>query len=159
MRPMRLLTLLCFAVLLSACGGGINTGGLPDRVWPPQTSLQELRLLPDGSWQLTVRLTNFSTVSVRYGTMDLQLQVEGQMAGTIAISTDLGMGPVTAEPFAYTLQPDPMAGQTLRAAIAEGRSVRYQITGEVTALEPSGRWPQEFQGVLSPVPGVNDVLR
>ncbi|PKM09111.1 MAG: hypothetical protein CVV17_00980, partial [Gammaproteobacteria bacterium HGW-Gammaproteobacteria-7] len=116
-------------------------------------------LLPGGDWQLTVRLTNFSTVSVRYGTMDVQLEVEGQAAGAIAISTDLGMGPVTAEPFAYTLRPDPAANQHVRTAIAEGRSVRYRITGEATAIEPRGRWPQEFQGVLSPVPGLTDVLR
>ncbi|HBK57455.1 MAG TPA: hypothetical protein DDZ76_14385 [Xanthomonadales bacterium] len=156
---LRALFLTALTILLAGCGGGIGSQGLPERVWPPQTRLQELAVQADGSWRVVVRLTNFSTVKVRYGRIDVRLDIEGTPAGPIVFETDIGMAAGAAEPFDMTLRPHADAARTIERALAEGRSVRYSVTGEAAALEPRGRWPQQFEGVLTPVPGLSGVLR
>lgn len=157
-RPALLLA-LALTLPLAGCGGGAGFGGLPDRVWPPQTSVQELRRLPDGDWQLTVRLQNFSTVPVRFDSLEFRLVLDGHEAGGFHLQPNLRLGPLLAEPFEVRLSPTREAGEALRMALESGREARYTLTGEVLAGEPRGRWPQRFEGVLSPVPGLADVLR
>ncbi len=153
------LALITLSLLLVAGGGGFGASGLPDRVWPPRTSLQELQRLPDGDWLVTIRLKSFSTVSVRYLTLQGELTVDGQPAGTFELHPELRLGPQMAEPLPVRLTPTPRAAEALRLALEAGRPIRYAVTGEAIADEPRGRWPQEFDGVLTPVPGLENVLR
>ena len=51
MRNVKILALLLLVALLAACAGGP-----PKRIFPPQASLQELRVQPDGQWAASIRI-------------------------------------------------------------------------------------------------------
>lgn len=151
------LTGTLLAVVLTGCFGGGS--GVPERVWPPQATVQELRRLPDGDWQMTVRLRNFSTVAMHFDKLELQVSLAGQPAGAVSLQPDLRIGPGLAEPLPARFIVSDAAIGAVEQALGAGQGLRYALTGEVTSTEPRGRWPQEFNGVLTPVAGVDGVLR
>lgn len=147
--------LLC-CLLLSACGGG----GPRKRVFPPNASVQELTVAPDGSWSLAVRLQNFSNVSQRFTTLDAKLNVGGHAAGDVHLTPDITVGPESVEIFAATLTPSPAAADAVRAALESRRSVRYEFAGDIASSEPDKRRDDfTFESQLTPVPGLTGVLR
>lgn len=151
-----LLTL--FIATLTACGGG---GGVRQRLFPPTLSVQELAVQADGRWKLKLRMQNFSNVSMRITTVDAQLRVGGDEAGTIALQPGMSVPPESAEVVEFSLQPTAAAAATVKAAIEAGRSVRYAVQGTIHSNEPRSR-RDEFtfdNGQLSAVPGLTGVLR
>lgn len=150
------LTGALLAVVLTGCFGG---GGIPERVWPPQVTVQELRRLPDGDWQMTVRLQNFSTVAMHFDRLELQVSLAGQSAGTVSLQPNLRIGPGLAEPFPTPFVVSQAATGAIEQALGASQGLRYAVTGEVTSIDPRGNWPQQFTGVLTPVAGIDGVLR
>ena len=73
MPPRLLLLLLSCAVLLVACSHGNIK-----RVSEPAVSLQQVSVASDGHWTVELRLQNYSTVSMMYDAVDLQVTVGGQ---------------------------------------------------------------------------------
>ncbi|MBB5207305.1 hypothetical protein [Chiayiivirga flava] len=147
--------LLC-GLLLSACGGG----GPRKRVFPPAASVQELTVLPDGTWSLAVRLQNFSNVSQRFASIDAALRIGGHEAGAIRGTPDLTVGPESVEIVVVTLAPSPDATAAVRAALDARRSVRYALAGDIASSEPDRRRDDFIhESQLTPVPGLSGVLR
>src|SRR5690606_28507784 len=73
------LVLLGAAMLaLAACAPG-----KPKRVFPPTASIQQLQVRADGSWDLLVRLQNFSNVGMRIERLELQLELNGALAARV----------------------------------------------------------------------------
>jgi hemerythrin-like metal-binding protein len=77
MPPRLLLLLLSCAVLLVACSHGNIK-----RVSEPAVSLQQVSGAGDGHWTVELRLQNYSTVSMMYDAVDLQVTAGGQLPGT-----------------------------------------------------------------------------
>lgn len=161
MRLLRfLLAALALALLPAACGGGGGHAGfLPERVWPPQATLAELRIGEDGTWQITLRLQNFSTVAMRFDRVEVSLSVEEQPAGSLARTESIDLGPSLAEPLQFRVRPDAGAAAALQAALRSGRGLHYELKGQAQSSEPHGRWPLDYKGVLTPVAGLKGVLR
>ncbi len=154
-RTLRLLALGLLALLLAGCGGGPVV-----RVFPPEARVNEITVLPSGEWQVSLRLQNFSTVPMRMDAIDATLSVNGIAAGTIAVRPGFEVGPFTSDVHAFTLRPTPAASDALVAALASRRALPYAIAGTITSTEPRDRtWPFDFDSALSPVPGLDGVLR
>jgi hypothetical protein len=142
-------------IALTAC-----TSAPPKRIYPPKASVQELLAGAGGTWTLKIRLENFSTVPMTFSAVDAQLTVAGQDAGRIAVPTTLTVGPESADVFTATITPAVAGKIAVANALASKRTVRYQLTGKITSHEPKNRdFDFTFESALSPVPGLDGMLR
>lgn len=156
-------TLRWFAVLalvaLAGCG--------PTRksVFPPATRVQELHIAADGSWQITLRLTNNSYTGMRFQSVQLDMDVDGRPAGTLQASPNLDIPQFAADVVQLTLHPDPAAAKALAAIANKGSSVSigYRLKGSIGALPDDEKQPRSFpishHDWLSPVPGIDNTFR
>lgn len=154
MRNVKILALLLLAALLAACAGGP-----PKRIFPPQASLQELRVQPDGRWAASIRIQNFSTVPMRFSGFDATLDINGGEAARIVLDPGLSIGPGSNELVTHVFQPSAAARAAVDAAIGNRGSVRYALSGRIATSEPRTENPFDYQSGLNPVPGLAGVLR
>ena len=146
------------ALLLLALVAGCASGP-PKRVFPPQASLQEVRVQPDGQWVAQVRIQNFSTVPMRFSRLEATLTVNGQEATRISIDPGLSVGPGSNELVQHAFTPAAGPRAAVDQALANRRAVRYQLTGRIASSEPATDHPFEYQSALDPVPGLTGILR
>lgn len=154
MRNVKLLALVLIAALLAACAGGP-----PKRIFPPQASLQELRVQPDGRWSASIRIQNFSTVPMRFSNLDATLRVNGDEAARFTLDPGLSVGPGSNELVTHVFTPSDAARAAVDAALASRGSVRYALSGRIATSEPKTDHPFDYQSGLNPVPGLAGVLR
>jgi len=154
-RIARILSVLVAVTLLAACAAG----GPPTRIWPPQASVQELAVRDDGSWQIGVRLQNYSNVAMTFDQATLDLAIAGQPAGQLALTPRLRIGPGSTEVVTLRLPPDFDAAGRVADALQTRSGLRYRLQGQIVTSDPSGRHATEFESVLTPVPGLPGVLR
>lgn len=156
--PRRLLLLfLSCAALLAAC----HRGDIK-RVSEPAASLQQLSVAANGDWKVELRLQNYSTMSMVYDAVDLQVTVEGQPAGTLGSKPGFSIGPGFADVVTLDLKPAPAARMAVANALAGGGMLTYTLSGSI-AVTPEGQKPRSFdiesRNTLSPAPGLTGVLR
>jgi hypothetical protein len=156
--PRRLLILLLSClVMLAAC----NRGNIK-RVSAPAASLQQVSVASDGRWKVELRLQNYSTMSMVYDTIDLQVTVEGQPAGTLASKPAFSIGPSFADVVTLDLAPTPAARMAVANALAGNGMLVYTLKGKI-AVTPLDEKPRSFDvdmhSTLSPAPGLTGVLR
>ena len=149
----------CAAVLLvAACAG---PGG-KRRVSEPAASVQQLSVLADGRWEVSVRLNNFSNVPMQFASLDLRIALDGTEAATVQAQPGIAIGPESADVVKVTASPTPQARARIATALADGRSVSYRLDGEVRA-GPEQSGPRSYaikrDSALAPVPGLPGVLR
>lgn len=152
---LRLLVFTCIALLLAAC-----SSGPVKRVFPPNASVQELRLQADGRWELQLRIQNFSTVAMRFERLELDIELGGQAAGRIETTVADTVPPSSTESIVLQLTPSAEAAAALRSALETRRGVGYRISGSLASSEPKNRVDSfEFSSALTPMPGLDGVLR
>jgi hypothetical protein len=140
--------------LLSACASG------PKKVVnPPKASIQELAVQPDGRWQLTLRLQNFSNVSTTFASLDAKLYVAGEDAGQVQATPGIAIGPESADVVGVSLSPSVGAKVAVASALASRRKVTYTFTGTIRTTEPKGSWTFTHDSSLDPAPGLPGVMR
>lgn len=154
MRFLRPALLLVLVALLAACAGGP-----PKRVFPPQVSVQELRLQDDGRWTAQLRIRNYSTVAMRFSRLQATLTVGGHEATRIDLDPGLSVGPGSIELVAHTFAPGSEAKAAVDAALAAGRGLRYRIAGDIRSSDPGTTDDFTYESALDPVPGLAGVLR
>ena len=152
-KPIAALAFLMLA-LVAACASGP-----PKRVYPPQASLQELRVQADGQWVAQVRIQNFSTVPMRFSRLEATLSVNGQQASRISLDPGLSVGPGSNELVQHVFTPAAGPKAAVDQALASRRAVRYQLSGRIASSEPATDHPFEYQSALDPVPGLTGILR
>lgn len=155
MRPRsRTVFAIAFLALLSACASG------PKKVInPPKASIQELAVQADGSWKLSLRLQNFSSVSTAFSALDAKLYVAGEDAGQVQAAPAITIGPESADVVTATLSPSVGAKVAVATALANRGRVTYTLTGTIRATEPKGSWPFTYDSTLDPAPGLPGVMR
>lgn len=149
--PFVLLALL----LLSACGPGT-------KLQPPAASIQQLQVLPNGAWQLTLRIENYSyDTGMHVYAVDADLDLDGKRAGHVSVSPDLDIPAMTADVATATLTPEAQARSAL--ADAKGNAIAYELKGSLSAGKGESGSARSFdldgKGYISPVPGIANTWR
>lgn len=151
---LRFALVLVSLTLLAACGGGKPVR----RINPPALSIQQLAVQADGRWLLELRLQNFSTVAMRFDTIEAGLEIEGVNAGALYVRPQLEIPGQSADVIEATLAPSRDAATKLAEAARSG-SVGYQLRGGIESGEPAKKFPLSQSSRLSPVPGRPDTYR
>ena len=154
MRKLHAALALMLLALLAGCASGP-----PKRVFPPQATVQEVRVQPDGKWAVQIRLQNFSTVPMRFSRLEATLAVNGEQATRISIDPGLSVGPGSNELVQHVFTPAAGPKAAVDQALANRRAVRYQLTGRIASSEPATDHPFDYQSALDPVPGLTGILR
>lgn len=143
--------------MLSACASGPVK-----RVSEPTAGIQELEVKADGDWSVQVRLQNFSSVPMRFDEVSLEVKVGDQTAGTLRATPGLTVGPESADIATVAFSPSSAARIVVADALAERRTLKYELKGQVVAAPKDGR-PRDYDikrnSALSPVPGRPGVMR
>jgi hypothetical protein len=157
MKPMQWLLSIAMVALLGACASGPVR-----RVSEPAARIQQLTVQANGSWSVELRLENFSSVPMRFDTIDLAVAVAEQAAGQLRAQPGVTVGPESADVITVALQPSAGAKLAVADALSGGKSLAYALTGTVAAT-PDERSQRSFEikriSALSPAPGLPGVLR
>ena len=153
-RIMKTVLVISFLALLAACSTGPKK-----RINPPRASIQQLAVQADGSWQLSVRLQNFSSVSTAFSSVDAKLVIGGQDAGRVTLRPGISVGPESADVVVAMLRPTLGAKLVVASAIASSQSTAYSLSGTITTSDPKGNYPFNYDSTLNPAPGLNGVMR
>jgi len=152
---LRFFVLCALVLLLTACGPGT-------KLQPPAAGIQELQALPNGQWQLTLRIQNYSyDTAMHVYALDAALTLGGTNAGHIAVSPALDIPAMSADTAIATITPSAAA----RAALAnvKANAIAYELKGSLNAGKGESGKAQSFdldgKGYLSPVPGVANTWR
>ena len=142
---------------LAACSGGPVR-----RVSEPAASIQQRTVNADGSWKVALRLQNYSSIPMRFDSVDLAVSVGEQDAGRLRVAPAISIGPESADVVDATLAPSAMAKIVVADALAARRTLNYALKGSVTAT-PEERKARTFDvdshNSLNPAPGLDGVLR
>src|SRR5690606_30524725 len=125
-------------------------------------SIQQLTVRADGSWSVDLRIENFSSVPMRFGSIELPLTLADQAAGTLQGQAGISIGPGSAAVVTLAHAPHVHAEVALAAALAAGRGVSYSFEGTLQAAPEEGKsrsYRIKRNSALSPVPGLPGVLR
>ncbi|MQP76303.1 hypothetical protein CQ393_10405 [Stenotrophomonas sp. MYb238] len=155
-RPQYVLTAV-LTLALAACGGGVVK-----RVSEPAAGIQQLTVGNDGSWDVELRLRNYSSMPMRFDDIALEMKVGDQAAGTLRAAPGLSIGPESADVVKIRLQPSSPARIVMADALAGGRSLFYELEGTVKAT-PEEKKQRSFEvdgrNSLNQAPGLPGVLR
>ena len=157
MKPWKLLTILLVTCALAACATGQR------RVSEPAASLQQLTVAADGSWSVDLRVQNYSSIPMRFDSVQLDLQIADEPAGTLSSTAPLTIGSESADVLTLTLTPSAQARLHAADALAGGRTLAYRIEGTLRAAPEDRGSARDYRirraSVLSPVPGLPGVMR
>jgi len=155
-RPQYVLTAV-LSLALASCGGGVVK-----RVSEPAAGIQQLTVASDGSWDVELRLRNYSSMPMRFDDVSLAMKVGDETAGTLAAAPGLSIGPESADVVKVRLQPSSPARIIMADALAGGRSLFYELEGTVKAT-PEEKKQRSFEvksrNSLNQAPGLPGVLR
>jgi hypothetical protein len=136
---------LALAVLLAGCGSGPAR-----RISPSVVTIQELVARDDGQWRITLRVQNFSTVSMHYESIHATLRIAGADVATIDLNPNLDVPPTSAD----------VVDATVRAsAKLPAGDLEYHITGTIVSSEPEADFKLDRTSRLSPAPGLPGTWR
>lgn len=145
---------MSFRHIVAACAiacfvTGCSSGPVR-RITPSQVSVQELVANPDGQWRVTLRIQNFSTISMQYAALHATLSVAGLEFGAIDLTPDLDIPQNSAEVIDVKLR----AAGKLPAG-----DIEYKISGTIDTSEPKENFKFERSSRLSPAPGLANTWR
>lgn len=150
-----LILMALLAGLLVACSSAPKK-----RIFPPSVSVQELRVLADGRWEADLRVQNFSTVAMRFERLQADFTLAGHAVASIDHVVADSVPPNSAEIVRIVLQPGAEAAEAVRSALQTRRGLGYRLKGSLASSEPGTREDRfEFDSALTPMPGLDGVLR
>ena len=150
----RLILVACVLSLLSGCGGGPR-----HPINPPNASIQQLDVLPDGRWKIQLRLENFSDKTVHYTTVKASLRVGGEAAAEISLNADMDVPGENADTVDTTFTPSPDAAKALATDVKLPGGAAYELKGTITIPAADKDFKFEHKSRLSPVPGISNQYR
>jgi hypothetical protein len=152
----RLLRLLIPLIALSALAGC----GVPVHpINPPNASIQQLDVMPDGRWKLQIRLENFSDKTVHYAAFKASLRVGGEAAADLMLDPELDIPGENADIVETTLTPAAGARKAFLADVKLPGGAAYELKGTINIPAAGKDFKFEHKSRLSPVPGLPDQYR
>jgi hypothetical protein len=150
---LRLLIICAALVLVSGCGAPTHP------INPPNASIQQLDVLPDGRWKIQLRLENFSDKTVHYTTVKASLRVGGEAAAEISLNADMDVPGENADTLDTTFTPSPDAAKALASDVKLPGGAAYELKGTITIPAADKDFKFEHKSRLSPVPGISNQYR
>ena len=148
---------LLMASLLAGCASG-----LVRRVSEPSAQIQQLTVRADGRWAVELRIENFSSIPMRFDSVDLLLSFGDNQAGHVTAQPAISIGPESGDVVTTVFTPQAAAKLAAAEALAGGRSIAYTLEGTIVATPDEAR-QRKFQvkrnSQLSPAPGLPGVMR
>jgi len=149
---------LFFILMMTLLGGC----GEVKRINPPLASIQQLSVMPNGQWQLELRIQNFSNVTMHYTGLTAQLELEKILVGVIETSLNIDIPGESAEVITVSLTP-PKEAQSLLDSTKNQQSneigILYSLQGSIRSNDTKNQYSFERQSRLNPVPGLPNVYR
>ena len=146
-----------FALLLGACSSGPVR-----RVSEPSALIQQLTVRADGRWSVDLRIENFSSIPMRFDSVDLALTFGDNAAGRVTAQPAISIGPESADVVSVVFTPQAEGKLAVADTLAGGRSIGYTLEGTITAT-PDEKKQRSFtvkrSSQLNPAPGLPGVLR
>ena len=158
-RLLRGLLLVALAAGLFACGPAKKS------VYPPTVSIQQLVVLPDGQWRLTVRIQNNSYGEMDFSSLDGQLQVAALVPVRLHANFRLDVPALAGDVIQLDVLPTESMNTALHAIASRGSagSLGYRVSGSTLAKPEQEKQPRDFDfngnDWLSPVPGIPNTYR
>ena len=148
---------LLMAFLLSGCASGPVR-----RVSEPSAQIQQLTVRADGRWAVDLRIENFSSIPMRFDSVDLALAFGDNQAGHVTAQPAISIGPESADVVTTVFTPQAAAKLAVADALAGGRSISYTLEGTIIAT-PDEKRQRTFEvkrtSQLNPAPGLPGVMR
>lgn len=149
--------LVLVASLLAGCSSGPVR-----RVSEPSAQIQQLTVREDGRWAVELRIENFSSIPMRFESVDLGLSFGDSEAGRVTAQPALSIGPESADVVTTVFTPQAAAKLAVADALAGRRAIAYKLEGRISAT-PDERKRRDFEirrsHQLNPAPGLPGVLR
>jgi hypothetical protein len=142
---------LRIGVLALTCLMGACSDGPVKRVHPSTASIQQLAVLPDGSWKITLRIQNYSTMAMHYSAFDARLSIADVDAGQIRLAPDVDIVGSNGDVIETILKPS--------TRLPASGDFAYKLKGTIDTSEPKESFPFERASRLSPIPGVANTYR
>jgi hypothetical protein len=158
-RLMRGSLVLLLTVGLAACGPPKKS------VFPPTVSIQQLTVLPDGEWQLTLRIQNNSYGEMDFTSLDGTLQVAELVPVRLHETFQRDIPALVGDVLTLTVLPTSPMTKALQAVNAKGSagSLGYRISGSANAKPEQEKQARDFafsgNDFLSPAPGIPNTFR
>jgi hypothetical protein len=126
---------------------------------PPNASIQQLDVLPDGRWKLQIRLENFSDKTVHYATFKASLKVGGEAAAELSLNPDMDIPGENADIVETTIAPSAEAKQAFASDVKLPGGASYELKGTINIPIADKDYKFEHKSRLSPVPGIANEYR
>ncbi len=152
-------------LLLVLTGALLACGPARKSVFPPNVTIQQLVVLPDGQWQLSLRIQNNSYGEMDFTSLDGQLQVADHVPVRLHVTFKRDIPALAGDVIPLNVLPTTAMTDALQAVAAKGStgSLGYRLTGSTTAKPEQENKPRtfDFSGTdwLSPVPGIAHTYR
>lgn len=150
-------------VLLTA---GLVACGPPRKsVFPPSVSIQQVKVLPDGQWELTVRIQNNSYGAMDFSAIDGQLQLAERLPVRLHATFERDIPALVGDVITLNILPTAPMTRALIAIEAKGSTgaAAYRISGHASAKPEQEKQVRDFDFTgndwLSPVPGMPNTYR
>ena len=150
------------SALLAALTLGACSSGPVRRVSEPSAQIQQLTVRADGRWSVELRIENFSSIPMRFESVDLALKFGEHDAGQVTAQPALSIGPESADVVTTVFTPQSAGKLAVADALAGSRSVSYTLSGRIDATPDEGKrrsFEIERGSRLNPAPGLPGVLR
>lgn len=153
------------SLLIMLTAGLVACGPPKKSVFPPTINIQQLKVLPDGQWRLTVRIQNNSYGEMDFLSLDGQLQVADLLPVRLHSAFELDIPALVGDVTTLDLLPTPAMKKALQAMAARGSagSLAYRVNGSANAKPEQEKAARDFDfsgnDFLSPTPGAPDTYR
>lgn len=157
--------LLQAALLVTLGAGLIGCGPARKSVYPPDVRIQQLSVLPNGQWQLTLRIQNNSYAAMDFSALNGQLQIGQLLPVRLHATFQRDIPALNGDVVQLQLLPTAEMIQAEKTVAAKGSSgsLAYRLSGDARATPELEDTPRDFHfsgtDWISPVPGIPHTWR
>jgi hypothetical protein len=157
LRWITLVSLLC--VTVAACGPARKS------VYPPTVTIQQLSVLANGQWQVTMRIQNSSYGEMDFTSIEGRLQIAQLVPVRLHANFERAIPALNGDVVQIQILPTTAMTQLEQTVATKGRAgtLAYRISGSAIATPEQEHQPRSFDfdgnAWISPVPGIAHTWR